>query len=142
MLTRETIITNIHTFVAQRPGFDWGNYGDLPSYRADVRRAGQQLQDAREMLRAVELRTGAVDLARMLAAGADGGRLTVDPKTGRIDYCTGQYWCTEYRAGACRYLSGLLWSATREAYPHLDGDGLRAHLAREFGRGLARRWFN
>lgn len=137
--TRELIISNLRAFIAQRPGFDWGNYSpSVQAYRSDVRLAGQQLRDAREMLRAVEWRTS-IDAAQLTTDQS--GRLTVNPETGAVDYCAGQYWCTEYRAGVCRLLAGLLWSHARAAYPQLDGDGLRRLMAREYGRGLARRWF-
>jgi hypothetical protein len=87
----------------------------------------------------------------------------------RISYCTGQYWPTEYRAAVCAVLASALWAWTRghampkpfknigtgdaEWYafkatpgtlpkPLSAGDWLRAHFAREFGRGIASRWFN
>ena len=106
--------------------------------RENDRKREAELRDAREMLRAVEWRGGIG--AEQLTADR-GGRLTVNHETGVVDYCAGQYWCTEYRAGVCNHLARVLWAYTREAYPSLDADGLRRHLAREFGRGLARRWF-
>jgi hypothetical protein len=91
-----------------------------------------------------------------------------------IDYCTGQYFPTEYRRAACAVLASALWEYTREHCSprgtererHVQhgsatnlpmstetqwklgakwmspGDWLRAHFAREFGRGIASRWFN
>ncbi len=81
----------------------------------------------------------------------------------RIEYDCGQYLPTEYRAAVCAVLASALWAWTREhampprcnadgedyLYPdHVSktvvsaGDWLRAHFAREFGRGIASRWFN
>jgi hypothetical protein len=78
-----------------------------------------------------------------------------------VSWCTGQYWPTEYRAGVARYLASLLWSHVRDnCLPAADGDftadpcrsptyrgqsagtWLRAHFRREFGRGIADRFFN
>jgi hypothetical protein len=34
-----------------------------------------------------------------------------------LDYCTGQYWPTEYRAAVCAVLASLLWAHAREHMP-------------------------
>jgi hypothetical protein len=79
-----------------------------------------------------------------------------------IDYCTGQYWPTEYRKATCAVLSQAIWawtsahampaptlhhnSETGETVQRFKGlrvgDYLRASFRREFGRGMASRWFN
>lgn len=79
-----------------------------------------------------------------------------------IEYCTGQYFPTEYRKAACAVLARTLWYWTREHampapiaksgdhtyYPMVPGkllsagDWLRANFVREFGRGIASRYFN
>jgi hypothetical protein len=79
-----------------------------------------------------------------------------------IDYCTGQYWPTEYRRAVCEVLASAIWAWKRDQcmpaptlhhntetgetlhrYKGLRaGDYLRANLKREFGRGMAARWFN
>lgn len=83
-----------------------------------------------------------------------------------IDYCTGQYFPTEYRRAVCAVLASALWYYTREhcmptvgtapcgsgkaeADKYFDGkkavsagDWLRAHFRNEFGRGIAARWFS
>lgn len=116
-----------------------------------------------------------------------------------VDYCTGQYFPTEYRRAVCAVLASALWDYTREnampavygyrveswsqlgkgrEYGHVRasradaetelankggreygrvsdvyqlpkgcgtyasaGDWLRAHFRKEFGRGIASRWF-
>jgi hypothetical protein len=86
----------------------------------------------------------------------------------RIEYVTGQYFPTEYRRAVCAVLASVLWYYTREkampkpgtrpiglrdagdgAGKYWDGkrwlsagDWLRAHFRKEFGRGIASRWFS
>lgn len=132
---KQAICDALATFIRSRPGFDPHNYGDAASYRADVRRAARQKRDAETMLAAVRWRdsiTGAD-----LIEAARGGRLTIEllpagetvrgvflpspvpdasPRV-RIDYCTGQYYPTEYRAGVCRVLASALWNYARDNMP-------------------------
>lgn len=108
---RDAILTALDAWIRQRPGLDTRNY-DRASYAAEVRSIGRDLQDARALLRAVELRPSitAATLKEALS-----GRLSWDGK--RLDYTTGQYWPTEYRAAACRALSVALWSYWRDCVP-------------------------
>lgn len=75
-----------------------------------------------------------------------------NPAGVKLDYCTGQYWPTEYRKAAAAVLAGALRYAARDNMP-LDVDGtptklanagewLRNHFRREFGSKIQRRWFN
>jgi hypothetical protein len=152
------ILDLLTVWIHQRPGLDYGNYGDPALYRAEVRGITRQLHDARTLLRAVRWRgiTGA-----MLRAAFDSGRLSYDPITG-LDYTTGQYWPTEYRRAACRVLASALWryqadhcmpaptlhhnSETGELVQRYKGeragDYLRGVFRKEYGRGLAGRYFN
>jgi hypothetical protein len=44
-----------------------------------------------------------------------------------LDYCTGQYFPTEYRRAACAVLASALWSAKRDNMPaprYVMGDGV------------------
>ena len=123
---KQAICNALATFIRSRPGFEYANYGDAASYRADVRRAARQKRDAETMLAAVRWRdsiTGAD-----LIEAARGGRLTIEVNPAgtvggimrpvvRIDYCTGQYYPTEYRAGVCRVLASALWNWQRENMP-------------------------
>lgn len=139
-LTRDAILERLDTFIHQRPGFEWANYGDRRAYWNDYRVCNLHLQDARLMLRHVEWRLG-ITAEHMAEALRDGRRLSMS-SDGTLDYCTGQYFPMEYRAAVCRVLASLLWQAVREAYPHYDGDGIRKHFRREFGRGMQQRWFS
>lgn len=137
-LTRSDLLAMLGAFVLQRPGFDWRNYGDATSYRADMREATRQRNDALEMLAAIGWRDS-IDANAIRAALQSGGRLTLSD-CGRLEYCTGQYYCTEFRAGACRVLSQLLWDYWRES-GCTTGDAIRRKARQEFGRGCASRWF-
>lgn len=165
---KQAIIAALRAFIEQRPGFDWHNYATASDYRSDQRQATRQLHDARQLLRAVELRDS-ISADDILREAASGGRVTIKvsattwapascpgvpcsadcdhvgaPYTARVDYCPGQYWCTEFRAGACRLLASVLWTwmrgncmptpcapdgsflygGTREHYPFYRGGGL------------------
>lgn len=144
-MDKQLLIDALDGFIRQRPGFDPANYTPA-SYRADSRRVARQLREARALLRAVELRPSitAADIMRE----AQGGRLDIGQtdRGVRIDYTAGQYYCTEYRAAVARLLSAVLWDRAHEdtiaADGRSDGDALRARFRREFGRGLASRYFN
>lgn len=66
------------------------------------------------------------------------GRLTFDSARNALDYCTGQYFPTEYRAAVCRTLSNAIWRFYRD---NVTPD-VRAFARETFGRGIASRWFN
>jgi hypothetical protein len=108
---RAAILTALDAFIRQRPGLDARNY-DRASYAAEVRSIGRDLQDARALLRAVELRPSitAATLKEELS-----GRLSWDGK--RLEYTTGQYWPTEYRRAAAAVLASALWSYWRDCVP-------------------------
>ena len=184
-MKKQAICEALRVWINQRPGLEYGNYGSVTSYRAEVRSIGRDLQHARELLRAVELRDSITgdDLAAAAAfPHAYSGRLSCqvfepgkvyksdgcmessyDKLTVKLDYCTGQYWPTEYRKAACAVLASVLWSWHRDNMPaprgklsrthgpftteHDDiegmtpGDWLRASFRRQFGRSIANRWF-
>jgi hypothetical protein len=167
---KANLIAALHKFINQRPGLEFGNYGDVKTYRAEVRSIGKDLREARQLLRAVELRdTITADDIIKASQGAYSGRLTITPVDGggfRLDYCTGQYFPTEYRRAVCAVLSSALWDYWRDhcmpkpfnlygtdtkwyawkdgsapAKPISAGDYLRNTAKRELGRSLAARWF-
>lgn len=143
--TKETIIAALYAHVGQRPGLEYGNYGDPVTYRAEMRAITKQRHDAEAMIRYCHLRDSitADDLRHAMAGG---GRLTWKENGeggGSLEYCTGQYWCTEYRAAVSRVLSGVLWDrfrADREG-KETTGDDIRRAARRELGASIARRWF-
>lgn len=136
----KTTLTNmLRAFITQRPGFDPANYHNAASYRADARRALKDRDDALELLNYISWHdTIHVD---RIAEQLRRGRLTLTP-AGALDYCTGQYFPTEYRATAARVLSDVIWEWLRDNAPIRNGDELRAAARRELGARLARRWFD
>jgi len=153
MVDKSTIVAALDAFIRQRPGLEFGNYGDLSAYRAEVRSIGKDLQHARAMLRYVEWHDSIT--ADMILDAAKSGRLSivVDGNKVRVDYCTGQYWPTEYRPAVCRLLSSVIWHWMRETAPvdagPIDkfsnlqnvGPWIRKQASRELGTSIARRWF-
>jgi hypothetical protein len=184
------ILAALTAYARQRPGFDPRNYGDRASYDADRRTSLRQLHDVERLASAVAWRSIGPDALIQAARGTRVG-ITEDGVGGvRVDYCAGQYFPTEYRAGVARVLASALWDYTRDyAMPtavghrvrygdgtesgmlglhaamaiasearssHVvdyyraspggsmlrAGDWLRRYFAREFGRGMASRYFN
>jgi hypothetical protein len=102
-------------FGCQVPGFEYGNYGGdaagRSGYRSDVRRTTEGLDLMRAAVTACRY-AGVTDAD--VCEATRGDRLTVElvleGKTARwrVDYCAGQYWCTEYRGACARVLD---WAA-------------------------------
>jgi hypothetical protein len=165
--TKQEICTLLRAFIKQRPGLDFANYGCATSYRSELRSITRQRADALQLLRAVELRESisAQDLIEVFPR-AYSGRLELTETKGKpaLFYCAGQYYPTEYRAAVCAVLARCLWvwvstdcmpqgrlvhnsetGETFERYGPKDqraGDFIRDFFKREFGRGIASRWFN
>jgi hypothetical protein len=139
------ILAALDTFIHQRPGLEYGNYGDQRSYRAEVRSIGKDLQHARALLSAVE-HSGITGEELAEAFRAYSGRLSWDGS--RLEYCTGQYFPTEYRRAACAVLAQALWDHYREDYAatatgnESKGDAIRRNFRRRFGRAIAGRWMD
>lgn len=140
---RARLITALGAFIGQRSGIEAGNYfqswrdsDGIKAFRQEQRGIARNGKDARALLAAVAQRESlkVADIAQALRDSFS-GRLSWDGET--LDYCTGQYFCTEYRAAACAGLS----LALRRHWKNDGNDPQR--LAREWlGRGVASRWFN
>lgn len=173
-MNKQALIVALRAFVNQRPGLEYGNYGDPVAYRAEMRSITKSRKDALALLASVAWRDS-ITAEKIIEAAkhAYSGRLTITPKGEgfELDYCTGQYWPTEYRNAVCAVLSGALWSYFRdnmpapvgmvkrtsgvgtfrteyeiEAYPFAGkkvsaGDYLRMTAKRELGN-VGARWFN
>lgn len=140
---REQILQALSAFVRQRPGLEFGNYGDVAAYRSELRGITKDRHHAEELLAAVSWREG-IDAAALLNAAKHSfsGRLSIEEtdKGIRIDYCTGQYWPTEYRRAVCAVLSSALWDYWRENGAD-TGDAIRKTAREELSRGVVSRWF-
>lgn len=167
-------------------GGDWRE--DRRNYDSERRRILRQRNDALRLLRQVEL-IDSISADDLLVAFRDAfsGRLSCEvtrvqytadtcpgrpcgdccdhqgPPVATLNYCTGQYWPTEYRAAAAAVLASALWTWNRdkcmpskivkdgrEYYPHSNGganlqsagDWLRASFRREFGAAFQKRYFD
>ena len=151
---RDLILQMLAKFVAQRPGLEFGNYGDVSAYRSEMRSITRDRHIFDKLLGAVSWRTSIDETAlRQAFKDAFSGRLTLtDRADGKLalDYCTGQYFPTEYRKAACAVLASALWAYQRECsqakvddrrYSSL-GDEIRHTFKREFGANIANRYFN
>lgn len=99
---REQILFALSTWVAQRPGLEFGNYGDVTSYRSEMRRITAQRHDFDTLLAAVSWRKS-IDADALRAAFRDAysGRLTLHEDSecahgpGAVSTCGGcrRSWC-------------------------------------------------
>lgn len=169
--SKETILAALSAFARQRPGLDFSNYGDCKSYNAEMRSITKTLADFHILRRSVELSDGiTAEMLMEASRRAFSGRLSFtvrDNGAVAVDYCAGQYWPTEYRNAACSVLASALWNHRRASMPaptykqygsaenlpmrteegygpkHISaGEWIRRSFRREFGRGIASRWFN
>ncbi len=184
---RDQILTVLRTFINSRPGLNFANYGDVSAYRSEQRAITKDRDHALTLLQYVTWnRSIDADALRAAFRDAYSGRLSLgwrafgalkwqrcadlpadhDYSGGQfaLDYCTGQYYPTEYRRAACAVLASAIWDYWRDgcmpskhSAPNWDGDKvysealrrfvspgdwLRAKARAEFGRTIARRWFN
>lgn len=160
MATKAHIVQALDAWIRQRPGLEFGNYGDVSAYRSEMRSITRDLHHARAMLRYVEWHDSIT--AQMILDAARSGRLSLKVEGDKvsINYCTGQYWPTEYRPAVCRLLSSVIWhwmadnmpegqlvhnSETGETFHRYQGlragDYLRKQASLELGTSIARRWF-
>lgn len=160
-MDKSKLIETLHAWINQRPGLEPGNYirgwddtEGRSAYRSESRSITKDLHQARTLLRYVELHDTIT--AEKILDACRGKRLQIKPvyiqNSGcygltpevcryELDYCTGQYWPTEYRRAVCSVLSSAIWDWLRDIYPNADGDKLRGHARRELGRPLASQWF-
>jgi hypothetical protein len=142
--SKQNLIAALRTFARQRPGLEFGNYGDWKAYRAEMRSITRDLKQAQELLSAVAWRDSITANSIIEASkGAFSGRLSItrDGDSFKVDYCTGQYFPTEYRRAVCSVLSSALWDYFRTNGAD-TGDDIRRTARRELGRSIASRWFN
>ncbi len=143
---KENLIRTLRAFMRQRPGLEFGNYGDVSAYRSEMRSISKSLQHAELMLANIAWRDSiTADSIINAAKHAFSGRLSIvefADKPGRIaiDYCPGQYGPTEYRNAVCAVLSFVLWDYWRTNGAS-TGDAIRKMARDEFGRTIASTWF-
>lgn len=132
------MLEELHRFIRQRPGLEFGNYKDATEYRRELRGITRDKRDAETML--FHVWRSQLSSAELVEAAerAFSGRLSWDGK--RWQYVTGQYFPTEYRRAACAVLSTALWRYW--AVSPFESDKVRAEAKRSLGVGISKRWFN
>jgi hypothetical protein len=142
---KEAIIASLYRWIKQRPGLEFGNYGDLSAYRSEMRDITKDLHHAREMLAYVSRRPS-ITADDLLAAARHSysGRLTIREglECAEVEYCAGQYWPTEYRRATCAVLASAIWYRLRDDAQGDDkAEAIRKAARRELSRPVAARWF-
>lgn len=140
MKDKATIVSALSAFIRQRPGLEFGNYGSLSAYRAEMRGITRAFGDANAMLRFIAGRDSITAEAIVDGiGGAFAGRLRWTGK--EWDYCAGQYWPTEYRRAACVGMADVLWHWFRAECKCDTREKIQSAARRELGPAIAKRWF-
>lgn len=143
-----TTIEKLTKFVNQRPGLNFADYGDAAAYRAESAEITRDRTDYFELLSLAFSRISDLDNVITSYLQKSSGRLTLDDK-GELNYCTGQYFPTEYRPAVNRVLANLIFASYRDEVEHntpnnvyKDGNEIRKAIKRRVSRRLARLYFN
>lgn len=141
-------IDKLVKFVNQRPGLQFCNYGDVSAYRSEMREITNDRKDFFELLSLASARIDGLDEKMKQYLSGNSGRLTLNA-AGELQYCTGQYFPTEYRPAACRVLRDLIWASYRDEKEtntpnnvYTTGDEIRKAIRRRISRRVARNYFN
>lgn len=145
-----SLLQQLTEFASQRPQIEWAAYGDQYYIGRDRAKVTRQLAD----YRALSTRVGQLiyggfiseEMLRDASRMAYSGRLSFTDRG--IEYCTGQNWSTEFRAAACAVLALVLRGYEMKRLSETVDDWkkrgqiMRENFRRQFGRGIASRWFN
>jgi len=93
-------------YAAQRPGLEPCNYGNWQSYKTEANEISRQWRTIGQLLDAADHHQ--ITDAQVIEASewCWSGRYTWDGNS--WDYCTGQYYCVEYRAAVIAILRAVL----------------------------------
>lgn len=146
-MTTTTTTEKLVRFVNQRPGLDFSNYGDVSAYRSESREITKDRQDFFELFALASRRCDNLEqqLTDHLSKTSD--RLLLN-KDGNLEYCTGQYFPTEYRPAANRVLRTLIWNSYRDEKDsegkevYTDGHQIRKAIKRNLSRRVSKHYFN
>ncbi len=149
MKQAQTTIEKLIKFINQRPGLDFSNYGDISAYRAESREITKDRADFFELFTLASRRVENLEEKLTEYLTNTSGRLLLN-KDGEIEYCTGQYFPTEYRPAANRVLVNLIWASYRDETKddmlltpvYKDGHEIRKAIRRNLSRRVAKNYFN
>lgn len=142
-----TVTELLANFVNQRPGLNFADYGDVKLYRAEMREITNDRRDFYELFNLCFIRMGGTFAEKLTKELTNSnGRLTLEG--GELQYCTGQYFPTEYRPAACRILVTILWNDYRDEKKadgtpvYSDGHAIRKAIRRNLSRRVSRIYFS
>ena len=154
-LNGNDLLSSLDNFVQQRPGMQFANYGCVSAYRQESAKISRQLRDYRKLSAKVSGLMAAGVLCRhdllIQSRVSYSGRLSFTQSadgTDVVDYTTGQYFATEYRAAACTILAALIRDLEEERIDYvwerdgvMDLESVRKSIRNQLGRGIQSRWF-
>lgn len=116
MSNKAALLDALSQFAAKRPSLDFNDYGNVQNYRQESRAITRDLHHARELLQAVARSSITAEQILQASKSAFGGRLTITEtdKGYKLNYCTGQYFPTEYRKAVSAICAASLWHYFRE----------------------------
>jgi hypothetical protein len=135
-------IEKMTKFVNQRPGLNFSRgcryYGEVSAYRSEMAEITRDRTDYYELLNTAFSRIDTLNDKLTDYLQKSSGRLTLND-AGDLQYCTGQYFPTEYRPAANRVLANLIWDSYRD---EMSGDEVRKALKRRVSRRIMKNYFN
>ena len=145
---KPAMINALAAFISQRSGIDRRNYGGISrresreAFMGDYRPILKHGKQARELLSFVSRRDISADDLLSASQSAFSGRLSFVFRgdSAAVDYTTGQYFPTEYRAAACAVLARAVWEYFRTGCNY-SPEQIRKAARREFGRAIVSTWF-
>ena len=145
--TTQNVIELLCNFVNQRSRLEFANYGDSKSYNQESREIAKDKKDFFELLYLAQRRIENLSEVLINYLQNSSGRLTI--KNGFLDYCTGQYFPTEFRPAACRVLANLIFANYRDEIEsntpnnvYKDGHEIRKAIKRNVSRRIMANYFN
>ena len=143
---KQQIIDALYVFAHKRPRLDFADYGDRQNYLRESRSITQDLHHARTLLRQLELcQSITADDILNASRSAFSGRLGInvtDDGLVKLDYCTGQYFPTEYRKAVAAICASVLWTWYRDRCNCETSDKIRKAAKRDFNSSIIRHYFN
>lgn len=141
-------IEKLTKFVNQRPGLDFANYGEISAYRSESAEITRDRTDYFELLSLAFSRIDSLNEVVTNYLKTSSGRLTMND-AGNLEYCTGQYFPTEYRPAANRMLANLIFASYRDEIEsntpnnvYKDGNEISKAIKRRISRRIAKNYFN
>jgi hypothetical protein len=152
-----TTVEKLEKFVNQRSGIEAGNYfsdwrdaDGIRAYRQERAEITRDRQDFYSLLNLAFRRLNEDKLNEKLTTylKTTNGRLNLN-EAGHLQYCTGQYFPTEYRPAASRVLAQIIWNDyANEEMPnepnpvYKDGHEMRKAIAKHVSRRVMKNYFN